>query len=46
MTKQELNQKLVELASLYDEPWEPVQILAELAYEQPSEDVSYDTFSV
>ena len=32
MSKAELNQKLIELASQYDEPWEPVQILAEIAY--------------
>lgn len=43
MTKEELNQKLVELASQYDEPWEPVMILAELAYDQPSERVVLDT---
>ena len=45
MTKEELNQKLVELASLYDEPWEPVRILAELAYDQASEVVTYDALS-
>ena len=43
MTKEELNQKLIELASLYDEPWEPVKILAEIAYDKPSEVVAMDT---
>ena len=40
MTKTELTQKLIELASQYDEPWEPVKILAELAYNSPSEIVA------
>ena len=43
MTKEELNKKLVELASQYDEPWEPVMILAEIAYGQPSELIVMDT---
>ncbi len=43
MTKEELNQKLIELASYYDEPWEPVKILAEVAYGQPSDAVSYES---
>ncbi|MGK7913643.1 MAG: hypothetical protein AB4050_19485 [Synechococcus sp.] len=43
MSKEELNQKLVELASQYDEPWEPVMILAEIAYNQPSERIVMDT---
>ena len=43
MTKEELNQKLVELANQYDEPWEPVMILAELAYDRPSDGVVMDT---
>ena len=41
MTKTELTQKLIELASQYEEPWEPVKILAELAYNsshQPAEE--------
>lgn len=43
MTKEELTQKLVELASQYDEPWEPVMILADIAYSQPSEQIVMDT---
>ena len=43
MNKEQLNQKLVELASQYDEPWEPVMILAELAYDQPSQSIDIDT---
>ena len=43
MNKEELNQKLVELASQYDEPWEPVMILAEIAYDRPSQAIDIDT---
>ncbi|WP_017325624.1 hypothetical protein [Synechococcus sp. PCC 7336] len=47
MTKAELTAKLIELASQYDDPWEPVQILAEIAYEaRRTEDFAEDRWPV